>query len=393
MRIGTPNFISGRLIDAREARGLTAVSLSQMIEVSPATISHYEHGRQSPSPEILERLAMVLNCPLKFFLNPTKPLPDLVEWRSFSSATKTSRSKAIRRFGWLREAVEYLKELLEFPRVAIPDIKVPDEIERIDSDMVESAANQCREFWSLGTGPIPNVIKLLEANGVIVSRTDLEAETLDAFSVWPTGEEAPYVVLSSLKASAARSRFDAAHELGHLVLHRNLSSRGGTAGRKLVEEQAHRFAGAFLLPEASFSHDVWAPTLNSFRTLKPHWKTSIQLMIMRCKHLGIIGEGQARRAWINLSRRNWRKVEPLDDMFPVEEPQLLRRSFEILVSEGVRSPEQISTELQVPAADIEDLCGLPHGFLRGVTDREVRPRLKNQSPDERRGVVTFPSRH
>ena len=392
MSIGTPGFIGNRLIEAREARGLTAVSLSQMVEISPATISHYEHGRQTPQPEILERLSRVLNCPLKLFLNPTRPVPDLVDWRSLSSATKTSRAKAIRRFGWLREAVDYLTGLLEFPRVNIPDIRVPDEIESIDSDIVESSANQCREFWNLGTGPIQNVVKLLEANGVIVARTDLEAETLDAFSVWPTGEAAPYVVLSSLKASAARSRFDAAHELGHLVLHRHLSSRGGPAKRKLVEEQAHRFAAAFLLPESSFTQDVWAPTLNSFRTLKPHWKTSIQLMIMRCQHLGLMGEGQARRTWINLSRRNWRKVEPLDDVLPIEVPQLLKRSFEILVSEGVRSPAQISTELQVPVADIEDICGLPHGFLRGVSDHEVRPRLKNHNTDEQHRVVTFPNR-
>lgn len=393
MRIGTPSFVGERLVEAREARGLTATSLSQMVEVTAATISHYEHGRQTPSPPILQRLARVLNCPQKFFLNPAPELPGLVEWRSASAATKTSRAKAIRRVSWLIETVNLLRSHLEFPKLSIPDVQVPDEIERIDSDLIESAAAQCRELWNLGSGPIPNLVRLLEANGIIVSRTNLEAETLDAFSTWPDREPAPYVVLSSLKASACRSRFDAAHELGHIVLHRHAQETRTSATRKLMEQQAHRFAAAFLLPEESFVKDVWAPTLHSFLALKPHWKVSIQMMITRCQDIGIMDLEQGRRAWINLSRRGWRKEEPGDDRIPTEEPQLLRKSFEVLVSNKVYSPEQIIAELQLPPADIEDMCGLPSGYLRGLTHQDVLPRLKKDGSSGLGGdarVVTFP---
>jgi len=65
---------------------------------------------------------------------------------------------------------------------------------------------------------------------------------VDAFSR-PTPERR-VVILGSDKGDKARPRFDAAQELGHLVLHRDHPEPGNRA----LEKQAHRFAGAFLLP-------------------------------------------------------------------------------------------------------------------------------------------------
>ena len=393
MRVGTPNFVPERLRQAREGRGLTAVSLSQLVEVTPSAISHYEHGRQTPAPEILERLGRVLNCPTQFFLRPTKPETSVVYWRSMASATKASRVKSIRRFEWLKETVTYLRQFLDLPPPNLPDIPAPSDVRALDADAIEEAAQICRDHWRLGAGPIVNVVRILEANGVIMSRTDLEAEKQDAYSCWPEGD-APYVVLSSMKASAVRSRFDAAHELGHLILHRSVAPEAwaSTATRKLIEAQAHRFAGAFLLPEESFTYDVWAPTLDAFRTLKEHWKVAIQAMVMRCEHLGLLSEDQVTRMWINISRRGWRRREPLDDTLPPEEPSTLRRAFEVLISERIRTASQIDAELVLPSGDVEELCGLPHGFLReAFVGGGPEPKIKlHQGKGSR--VVEFPER-
>lgn len=48
------------------------------------------------------------------------------------------------------------------------------------------------------------------------------ADEIDAFSLWR--DDRPYIFLNTSK-SAERSRFDAAHELGHLVLHRQGTPR------------------------------------------------------------------------------------------------------------------------------------------------------------------------
>jgi Zn-dependent peptidase ImmA (M78 family) len=106
----------------------------------------------------------------------------------------------------------------------------------------ESAAEYVRDRWALGQQPIKNMIHLLESKGVRVFSIAVEAREVDAFSTWKGG--VPFIFLNSYK-SAERSRFDAAHELGHLILHRH----GEPQGRQ-AEIDANRFAAAFLMPKA-----------------------------------------------------------------------------------------------------------------------------------------------
>jgi Zn-dependent peptidase ImmA (M78 family)/transcriptional regulator with XRE-family HTH domain len=381
--IGTPGFVGERLVQARQARDLSATSLAEMIGVKSTNISNYEHGKQSPSPEVMDRIAQVLNQPLPFFLRqvPQLHLGEDFWWRAMSAATKSARSRAYARHSWLREIVSYLREYVDFPHVNIPELGVPEDVRKITSDMIEDFAGECRRHWKLGDGPVADVVLLMENNGVIVSRGDLVAETLDAFSQWPTDSEHPFVFLGADKASAVRSRHDASHELGHLVLHRKVDRKSvrNPVLFKLMESQAHRFALAFNLPASGFANQLWSPTLDAFLALKPHWKVAIAAMIMRCEQLNILSEEQARRSWINMSRRGWRKREPLDDRLAPEQPRLLRRSFELLIKEGIKSPEQILSDLALNASDIEALACLDSGYLSGE-ERQLmaRPQLKQE---------------
>ena len=380
--IGTPGFVGERLTQAREARGLTAVSLAELIgaKSKSTSISNYECGRQSPSREVMERLATILNQPAAFFLRPMPPgEPEDIWWRAMSSATKSARGRAQARHAWLREIIAYLSEYVDFPPVNVPDFNLPVDVQQITTKMIEDIATECRNFWKLGTAPIADIVLLMENNGIIVSRGELEAESLDAYSQRPNDSEHPIVFLGSDKASAARSRHDASHELGHLILHRHVDAKSirNPVLFKLIETQAHRFAAAFNLPVKGFSDQLWAPTLDAFLALKPHWKVAIAAMIMRCEQLGIIDEDQARRSWINMNRRGWRRQEPLDDRLVPEEPRLLRRSFELLIDEGIKTPEQIQSDLMLNAADIESLACLAPGYLSGeAPDVVAMPQLR-----------------
>jgi transcriptional regulator with XRE-family HTH domain len=68
MNVGTPGFNGEKLVEARRARGLTAVALSEMIGVTSQSISGYEKGKQSPRPDTLEAIAFQLNMPISYFL-------------------------------------------------------------------------------------------------------------------------------------------------------------------------------------------------------------------------------------------------------------------------------------------------------------------------------------
>src|SRR3990172_1641588 len=121
MKRGTPGFVGTRLREAREARGLTAISLAELVGVTRQAISQYENGDAAPGPDIMDRLCTVLNLPAQFF---SRRIPgrerNAIIYRSMSAATKASRTRAERRLGWLQEIVSYLRTIVDFPGPNLP---------------------------------------------------------------------------------------------------------------------------------------------------------------------------------------------------------------------------------------------------------------------------------
>lgn len=383
MKPGTPGFVGARLREAREARGLTATSLAELLGVTRQAVSQYETGSGSPSPETMDKIATMLNLPLLFFCRPVAEEPErTVFYRSMSAATKAARIKAETRINWVRDILVLIEEYVDLPATNLPPLGLPAEITRISVEQIEEAAAAARRYWGLGNGPIPDVVRLLEKNGVIVARASLDADTLDAFSTW--AGDRPVIVLGADKGSAARSRFDAGHELGHLLMHRHVDKKLLVRGSdfKLLEEQAHRFSSAFLLPAQSFSRDVYAPSLDTFRRLKSKWGASIGMMIKRAQSLNLVSDDQARYLWISYSKRGWRTHEPLDDEIPVEQPHLMRASIELMAGTGALSRTEFASLLPYSHTDIEELAALPHGYLVGDVPevRYLGPSLKENYP-------------
>jgi Zn-dependent peptidase ImmA (M78 family)/DNA-binding XRE family transcriptional regulator len=370
---------------------MTATSVADILSVSPATISSYEHGRQKPPIEVVERLASILNVTGDYFSTDIPAFShDRIFWRSMNYATKGARSRGKRRYEWLQEIVMYLSENFDFPELNLPACDVPVDFRKIDCEQIEEAASACRDHWGLASGPVPNLVRLAESKGILVSKGKLDAEGLDAFSQWSIIGR-PIAFLGSDKASAVRSRFDLAHEIGHLMLHRNVSDAviASPKDHKLIEIQAHRFASAFLLPAKDFTRDLYAPTLDAFRLLKSRWKVSIGAMIKRCSDLGLIDEAQERRLWINMNRRGWKTHEPLDDTIEPEQPSLLSQCLRMMIDEGFKTREQILADLRISAHDVEELCGLELGHLSPTSLRALpRPRF-NTGVDTEENILRF----
>jgi len=364
---GTPHFVGKRLREAREAREFTATGLADLVGVSKQTISQIENDKQTPSAEVMEKLAGALHFPMAFFLRPvfenegdTPPL----FYRSMSALTKSARIRAERRFGWLRQIVQYASRFVDLPAVAFISLDIEDPRDLSDGQ-IELIANKVRHSWGLKDGPISNLVGLLENNGAIVARCDLGPPTLDAFSYWDHLDNRPYIVLGTSKPTAARARMDAAHELAHMVLHRRINRKLLTNPSvfKLLESQAFRFAGAFLLPATSFAAEAQFVSLESLKSLKAKWMVAIQTVIMRMSDLGFLSETKEGNLWRNLSRRGWRTNEPLDDVLEIERPRLLKRSFDMLLDNGIDPAANLGLELGIRAEDMEAVCGLSSGYL------------------------------
>lgn len=383
MRSATVGFIGARLKEAREARGLSMASLAEILGVTRQAVSLYEKEDQTPRPEVMDRIASVLNLPKHFFLlPPQETLSNTVFFRSLSATTKTDRIRAEHKLSWLKGIIAYLKDFIVFKEVNFPDFNIETPM-ALSDDEIEEIATRCRRYWNITDNPISSIVMLLENNGAITTRCPLDCETQDAFSEWSLPDNSPYILLGSDKQSAVRSRFDASHELGHLVLHRHLSRSSfmNLIEHRHYEQQANRFAAAFLLPAKSFSRDVLAPNLEVFRILKEKWKVSMAMMIERCWSLKMIDDEHRTRLWKSY-RRKYGSTEPLDDTLPPETPKFLRRSIELLV-EKVQSKEDILSAIPFSASDIEDLTCLPKGYLTNqCCTIEMLPRLKKSRSKE-----------
>lgn len=364
---GSPGFIGERLKQAREARGLTAISLSELIGISRQAISMYESGEVTPQPDMLYLIAEKLNMPVPFFITPidatnTKP----VFFRSLSAATKMDRSRGNTRIEWLADfIIPYLRKMLSFPNVNIPYMHSFNFLSA-ESDDIERIATNVRKYWGLGDGPISNIVLLLENNGIMIVRTNLSSTALDAFSTWHSRDNMPYIILGTDKGSPTRSRFDAAHELGHLILHKNVDQTKINSSQifNLIEDQANRFASAFLVPAASYANDYTTPNLDALLLLKERWRVSVAMQIMRISDLGFIPDEYARRMWINYNRRGWKRSEPREDKIPLEKPVLLERACRLIIKERIKTTEDILGDIPLSQKDIEELLNLEFGYLK-----------------------------
>ena len=366
MRVGTPGFCGARLREAREVRSVSAISLSELANVSTQAIYHYENDKTSPSPDVLDKIAHALNLPNDFFLLPNRDSEKgTIFYRSMSTATKSARNRAQRRTAWLRDIAGYLSEFVSLPESNFPVLSIPKDPLLLSDDEIEEAATEVRRYWRMSEGPVANMVLLLENQGAVIARDRLGAESLDSLSEFVAEDQRPYIILGTDKGTPARWRFDAAHELGHIILHGNVSPDylAKNELHKRIENQAHRFAAAFLLPLAPFGDDLFAANLDAFRAIKPKWKASVGMMIMRARHAGLLSESAERNLWISYSRRKWRQREPFDDSMEIEEPRLLRRGFELVLKSGGQTPADVTTRLGLPTFDIESMAGLPEGYL------------------------------
>jgi len=162
---------------------------------------------------------------------------------------------------------------------------------------IEDLAQRVRRRWGIPAGPIPNIVGLLESHGIVVLRLPLDTADVDAFSL--PFHDRPVVVLATDKNDRARSRFDGAHELGHLVMHGE-----HVWGLKQVESQAHAFAAAFLMPDRDIRDEL--PSYADWPTLfdlKRRWQVSLAALLLRAKNLGRMTDASYLTAVKALSAR------------------------------------------------------------------------------------------
>lgn len=341
-------FSGDRLRLARYRSGLTLRELADRVDVSPAAVSQYETGRIRPTPSTVARLALATGVPASFFAYGSRPLSagglDGTHFRSLRSTSRAGRSQA---WAWseiVLDVAEALERHVRLPAVEVPLVGVGPDASR---EEIEVAVAQLRRAWSLPEGPVGHLVRHMEAHGVLVARLEIANEGIDAFS--HAQGSRPVVILGTDKADAARSRFDAGHELGHLVCHPE-ADPGGTQ-----EQQAHAFAAELLMPRQHMTEILPRRfDLGAYARLKQDWGVSIRALLYRARTLAVISDAAYRRAVMLLNQRYGRS-EPYP-LTAAELPRLLATAAEVAERSGVAA-QQLADEAHLPVRDLQAVLG------------------------------------
>ena len=348
----------------------TVGELAELSGYQRQTISMYENGKSTPIDiSVIMNLSRILNFPPQFFTDQSVKLSSgSTYFRALLTTNKKYRNQQEQKMEFVAALYSFIQEYVDFPELNLPEI--PCDVSP------EEAAGILRKHWGLGDRPISNLIYTVEENGIIVTSFKTETDDVDAFSkmIEIEGEQRYFIGYSSNKTSAARIHFDVAHELGHICLHGWSEDVESLSKEEFKEreEQAHRFAAAFLLPESTFRRDVIAGpySLPYYKQLKQKWKVSMAAMIRRAYTLNIISADDYQMLVRTMQRRSIWKNEPLDDVLITSEPSLLRTSVMMLLSEKVFTPKEFVDELSFDfglslySEEIEHLLNLPENTLQ-----------------------------
>ncbi len=350
-------FNPARLELAMDRRRLTARALAELADVTVVSLSQIKTGKQVPLDTTVQRIAVALDYPVAFFLGAdVDTLPaEAVSFRSLSSVTQRERKAAIAAGGIAYLVADWLHSKYTLPR--------PNLIDAGPERDPATAARALRQAWGLGEKPIANLIKLLEAKGVRVFSLAENTKNVDAFSCWRDDE--PFIFLNTFKTTE-RSRFDAAHELGHLVLHKH----GGSNQGPQAESEANAFASSFLMPRADVMSEVRrVQSLRQILDGKKRWGVSAAALTYRLHKIGMITDWQYRNFNIQL-RTDYGSSEP--DSMQRETSTLWKMVLDDL------------WEQKLTRADIAAALNIPHGELEnllfGLTSVSDLPPMRNDRP-------------
>src|SRR5215213_2954809 len=167
---------------AREFRGLQKNELAKLLDLTPSAITQFESGQARPNAQTIARISMALGFPPPFFAeyNQLQAVSsDQCHFRSLVSCSQMERRRMASAGTIIRKIVGFIDSHVNLPEESIsPNIVHKPKT----AEEIEAVATKLRKNWGLGLGPIPNVVHLLETNGVLIFRLLDECRKVDAFS-------------------------------------------------------------------------------------------------------------------------------------------------------------------------------------------------------------------
>lgn len=392
MRVGIPGFVPERLTEARAARRIASKSsLARRLSVAPSTVGRWEDGTSAPDENAWVALASTLDVRREFFLRPVYDSSRPLFYRSLSSTLVRDIEYQHSQMRWLQEISATLQHYVDLPELDIPDVLDGASYKQLREEDIERIALDLRRHWNVGEGPCIDVVALLERIGIVVATIEMGTAKLDGLCSWSAAEDRPHILLATDKMSFPRRQMDAAHELAHAVLHKDVSDLDLKKDLKEIETQAFRLASAFLMPSTTYPHEVTRPSLAALLALKERWRVSVKAQIKRLTDLELVSFDHAIDLYKLYSAKGWSREEPLDRAWEIPEPRNIGDALHAIVNSGTRTKaDLLSVEFTMSAGDVENLANLPPGWFSDksaevvqLKQEALRPSISSDVP----GVV------
>lgn len=345
-------MIGQRLKLARSAAGLSLRDLEAKIgnRVTAQAIGKYERNESMPGSSVLIALADALDVSVAYLVGDQEMVLEAVEFRKKRITSKREEAQVEAKVLHFLEHYLMVEELLHLSSI---EWNNPREISYPVHDISEAdrAARSLRNHWGLGSDPVPNLVELLEEQGIKVLAVGLSNIDGLTANVSRTGKDDVPVIVVNRAEWGERQRFTLAHELGHLVM--------DVAARVDEEKAANRFAGAFLMPAEALWAEIGkhrkAIGWGELFELKKLFGASVQAITYRCKDLGIFSQTTFQRLFNEFERLGWRRPpykEPLARKEGEKPKRFERLTFRAL-AEGAISEAKAAELLAISVQELD----------------------------------------
>lgn len=320
---GGSSELRERIKRVRLVRRWDQPTLAERSGLNQSTISRIEAGRAAPTEVQIEAIAGAVGYS-PAFLNANLGLgPTTRPWlRAYADASKR---EADARTASVTLAAEYVRTLRLKP---LPDLVPQFDASLDDEEAIEDFAAEVRGLAQIDEGTVvANAIRAAERLGCLV--LPLESELGRHFGMSVRADGLPVMCVAN-RTSGDRQRWTIAHELGHLTLHADRPPPRDASEARRMENQAHRFAAAFLCPadpliETLNEEAGGVVTLQALAKVKHVWGVAIKALVHRCQELGVIDPDHARSLYKQISARKWSRQEPVH--VPNESAQWFERTL------------------------------------------------------------------
>lgn len=265
-------------------RGLTIPQLSAMMGMGTAALSNLLNGKAEPKSSTLIKLADALSVPFDELLSDA---PKLSSLRFRTAKTLSGREKAERdqlrhdTALWLANYTALEESIKDKTTCFLPSLH--------GVSPVLAAAKLREELGLDATSPVHDITTLMERSGIKLRIRPFGFKKTFGLSVGQADGGPAIIVNSEAGISIERQIFTIAHELGHLVLHKDSYVATREEETDSEENEANAFASHFLIPDEGLRSN-WEELrglhwIDAVLRVKKEYRVSYKTILYRLKDI------------------------------------------------------------------------------------------------------------